>query len=185
MRKLKTVGIFLLIAGLVMVLMSTVLPLVKMPQTFTKSGPSRELNENITYWIDTWVLPPIDAGTPFSLDLEAGSPGGINIAILPSWGGEVILGSGPLLSCAINSTQQALSASAIVQTTSEYLVFIVCTRNNFTLTINSKWSPFYSLRILIYPGLGTLPAGLLILYYDRILENKERLIRESLKANSR
>ncbi|MBS7614466.1 hypothetical protein KEJ18_01845 [Candidatus Bathyarchaeota archaeon] len=185
MRKLKAIGILLLVTGFVVILMSTVLPLVKMPQTFIVKGPSKQLTGNISYWIDTWILPPIDIGTSFSINIEANTPGGISIAILPSRGGEIILEAAPLLSCIFNSTQKVFSASTIVQTTSEYLVFVVCVRNNFTLMINSSWSPFYSFRILIYPGLGALPAGILIVYYDRILESKERLIREALKTNSR
>jgi hypothetical protein len=158
---------------------------VKLPQTLVKRGPSVELDENTTYWIDTWGLPSIDAGTPFSVDLEAGSPGGISIAILPSRSGEVILGSGPLLTYVFNSTQQRLLASTTAPVSAEYIVFIVCIKNNFTLTINSKWSPFYDLRAYIYFGLGTLPAGLLIIYYDKIKESKERIIQEALKTNSR
>jgi hypothetical protein len=185
MRRLRAIGLFLVIAGLVTTLMSTVLPLVKMPQTLVKRGPSVELNENVTYWIDTWILPPIDAGTQVSVDLRARNPGNISIAILPFQGGEVISGSSPLLTYVFDSTRQTFSANAAAPVTSEYLVSIVCIKNNYTLTINSSWSPFYSIRTYIYLGLGALPAGILIIYYDRILENKDRLIRESLKANSR
>jgi hypothetical protein len=184
MRRLRTIGLFLVMAGLVITLTSTVLPLVKMPQTLFKRGPTVELNENVTYWIDTWILPPIDAGTQVSVDLEAGSPGNISIAILPSQGGVVTSGS-PLLIYVFDPTRQKFSANETAPVTSEYLVFISCIKNNFTLTIKSRWSPFYSLRTFVYLGLGALPAGLLIIYYDRILENKERLIRESLKVNSR
>jgi hypothetical protein len=184
MRRLKVIGLLLGIAGIVVIFISAVLPLVKLPQTLVKKGPSVELDEDTYYWIDTWILPPIDAGTPFSVELEANSPGGLSIAIFPSHGGEKILGSSPLLTYIFESDQQALSASMIAQMSSEYTMFIVCIRNNFTLTINSEWSPFYDLRIYLYFGLGSLPAGVLIIYYDSIQKSKERFIRESLKADS-
>ena len=182
---MKAAGFLLSTAGMVIILMSTILPLVKFPQTLLRKGPSVKFDEATTYWIDTWILPPIDAGTPFSVDLEAGSPGGLSIAILPSRGGEVIPGSSPLLTHVFEPTQQTLSASKTAPMSSEYTVFIISVRNNFTLTISSKWSPFYDLRVYLYLGLATLPAGLLIIYYDGTKESKERLIREAVKGDSR
>ena len=179
MRRLMAFGLLLVIVGVVVIFASTVLPFVKLPQTFVKKGPSVKLNENITYWIDTWVLPPIDVGTPVSVDLEGAQPGGLTIAILPSRGSEVIPGSRPLLTDALNSTQQRLAISKIAPVSSEYTVFIVCIRNNFTLKIDSNWSPFYNLRVYLYFGIGALPVGLLVIYYERIKERQERIIREA------
>lgn len=163
--------------------MSTVLPLVKLPQTFVKKGPDVKLNETITYWIDTYVLPPINAGTPFSVDLEGAQPGGLTIAILPSRDGEVIPGSSPLLTDVLDRSQQRLSISTTAPMSSEYTIFIVSMRNNFTLRIKSNWSPFYNLRVNLYFGVGGLLAGLLIIYYDRINEGQKRIIREALKGH--
>jgi len=183
LRRLKAIGFLLVIVGIIIIFMSTVLTLVKLPQTFVKKGPDVKLNENITYWIDTWILPPIDAGTPFSLELEGAQPGGLTIAILPSRDGEVIPGSSPLLTDLLDRTQKRLSISTTAPISSEYTVFIVSIRNNFTLRINSNWSPFYNLRVNLYFGVGVLLTGLLVIYYDRINEGQKRIIREALKGH--
>lgn len=185
MRRLKTLGLLLTISGIVIIFMSIILPLVKLPQTFQKKGPSIKLDETITYWIDTWTLPPIDEGTSFSVNLEGSSPGGLSITIFPSRYGEVIVGSSPLLTRAFTPIQQRLSITKIAPMSSEYTVSIVSIMNNFTLTINSNWSPFYVLRVYLYVGLGALPVGLLIIYYSKIKESRENLILEALKADSR
>lgn len=185
MRRLKVVGLLLTVAGIVTIFMSTVLPLVKLPQTFVKKGPSIKLDETTTYWIDNWVLPPVDAGIPFSVDLEASSLGGLSIVILPSQDSEVIPGSSALVTHVFDTDQQTFSTSTITLISSEYIISIVSIKNNFTLTINSKWSPFYGLKAYLYIGLGTLPAGLLIIHCDRINESKERILREALKTDSR
>lgn len=182
MHRLKAIGFLLVITGIIIIFMSVILPLVKLPQTFVMRGPKVELNEDTTYWIETCILPPIDAGTPFSVDLEGAHPGGLTIAILPSRDGEVIPGSSPLLTSVLDPNQQGLSTSTTAPMSSEYTIFIVSIRNNFTLMINSNWSPFYNLRIYLYFGIGALPAGLLVIYYERILEGQKRVIREALKG---
>jgi len=68
---------------------------------------------------------------------------------------------------------------------SEYIVFIVSIRNTFTLKISANWSPFYNLRVYLYFGIGVIPAGLLIVYYERLKESRERAIREALESDSR
>jgi len=182
MHRLKAIGFILVIMGIMIIFMSTVLPLVKLPQTFIETGPKVELNEDISYWIDTYILPPIDADTPFSVDLEGAHPGGLTIAILPSRDGEVIAGSSPLLTDVFDPTRQRLSTSTTAPMSSEYTIFIVSIRNNFSIRINSIWSPFYNLRVYLYFGIGALPAGLLVLYYERMMEGQRRVIREALKS---
>ena len=65
---------------------------------------------------------------------------------------------------------------------SEYFVSVVSIRNNYTLTISSIWSPFDSLRAYLYLGISAIPAGLLIIYYDRIVEKRDRMYRDAQSA---
>jgi hypothetical protein len=177
MRKLKALGNFLTIIGIIIIFASTILPLVKLPQTYVKRGPSVKLDETTQYWIDTSILPNIDKGTPFSVDLVGGHSGGLGITILPFRDGAVIAGASPLINQIFTADQQRFTASANTSIFSEYLVSIVSIRNNYTLTINSRWSPFDSFRAYTYLGLSALPAGLLIIYYDNILEKRDRLFK--------
>lgn len=177
MHQLKVLGVVLGTVGLGILFMSAILPLVKLDQTLVKTGPNIQFDENISYWIDSWTLPPIDAGTPFSIAVEANSPGGLSIVILPSQEGVVVPGSSALLTHVFESTQQTLLVSTIVPLSSEYFISIVSFRNYYTLTITSKWSPFYFLRVFLYLGLVMLSAGFLVIYYGGVKERQERLLK--------
>lgn len=163
--------------GVIVIFASTILPIVKLPQTYVKKGPSVKLDSSTQYWIDTMVLPNIDKDTLFSVDLVGEHPGGLGITILPFRDGEVIVGATPLINQIFNPDQQRFTASTNTTIFSEYLVSILSIKNNYTLTISSKWSPFDSLKAYTYLGLSALPAGLLIIYYDNILEKRDRLFK--------
>jgi len=92
----------------------------------------------------------LDAGTPFSVNLEAERSGGLSIVILPFRNGEIISGANPLLAYTFDTDQRIFSISSIILISSEYMVSILSIRNHFTLTINSDWSPFYGLKVFLY-----------------------------------
>ncbi len=177
MRRLRLLGNLLTVAGILVVFSSTVLPLVKLPQTITKTGPSALTTSQ--YWIDTFILPTIDAGTMVTIYLRGDHAGGLGITIIPYQGGSPVVGVPPIINYIFEVDQSTLTAQAKANMTSEYFVTVVTIRNNYTLTLSSVWSPFESLKAYLYPGLSMLPAGLLIIYYDRIIEKRDE---EILKA---
>jgi hypothetical protein len=183
MRRLKTLGNLLTITGIIIIFASAIFPLIDLPQTLIRKGPSVKFDENIKYWIDIIGLPNIKRGTRFYLDLKGEDTGGLVITVLPSKNGIVIVGSSPLISYIFGTTQKEYEATPITEIESEYVVSVVSIQNNYTLTISSVWSPFDSYKTYLYPGLFTLPAGLLILYYDNILEKRER--EEKLALNNK
>lgn len=182
MRRLKGIGTVLLIVGIAVTFMSTAVPYVKVSQTFYEEGPGIKFNENTTYWINIWIIPPIDAGESLFVMVESSRPGGAQITILPSREGEIIAGATPIVRYALAPNQHTYSTVTVVPLTSEYFVFVASFESNFTLLINSRWSPFYDVRTYVYFGLGGVAAGIVILYYDRIKEKQERMLREALQG---
>jgi hypothetical protein len=177
---LRIIGNFLTIIGILVVFSSTVLPIVKLPQTLVKTGPSVNLTESNNYWIDTFVLPTIDNDTEVVVTLRGGHAGSLGITIIPFRDGAAVVGALPVINYIFDPSQQTFTASARTTMKSEYFVSILSIRNNYTLTINSIWSPFDSLRAYVYLGLSAIPAGLLIIYYDRIVEKRDRMYRNAL-----
>jgi hypothetical protein len=176
MRKLRVLGSFLTIAGIVIVFASAIFPLIQLPQKLVKRGPNIKFDESINYWIDIIGLPLIKKGTAFYLELVGDNSGGLILTVLPSKDGTPIAGSSPLIAYSFNTDQKSYTSSTTIEVESEYMVSVVSINNYYLLTINSVWSPFDSYKSYLYLGLFALPAGLLLLYYDNILEKREKLI---------
>jgi hypothetical protein len=168
--------------GILVVFSSTILPIVKLPQTFIKKGPSVNLTEYMSYWIDTFILPPIDNDTKVVVTLRGDHSGGLGITIIPFRDSAPVVGALPIINYIENISQQTFTLSSKTTMKSEYFVSVVSIRNNYTLTINSIWSPFDSLRAYLYLGLSAIPAGLLIIYYDRIVEKRDRMFKDAQSA---
>jgi hypothetical protein len=166
--------------GILVVFSSSVLPLVKLPQILTKTGPSFILTESNQYWIDTFIIPTIDNDTMILITLKGGHVGGIGISIIPYKDGTPIVGETPVINYIFDADQETYTTQAKTNLKAEYFVTVFCIKNNYTLTINSVWSPYDSLRAYLYLGLSTLPAGLLIIYYDRIIEERDIEIQKAL-----
>jgi len=179
-RKLRVLGNLLIVIGILIVFVSTVLPLVKFPQTMNMKGPSRLLTETIQYWIDTIILPTIENDTVIILNLSAENHGGIGISIIPYRDGAPVVGEMPIINYFFEADEANITTQARTIMRSEYFVSIVSIRNNYTLTISSVWSPYASFRAYLYLGLFTLPAGLLIIYYDRIIEKRDHMFQRAM-----
>ena len=184
MRRLRILGNFLTIIGILMIFSSTILPLVKLPQTLVKAGPRVTLNESAQYWIDTFILPTIDYDTPVLVSIRGEHAGGVSVTIIPWRDGSTIMGEKPIINYIFEEDQQTYTTTAKASMTSEYFVSVFCIRNNYTLTINSVWSPYYNLRAYLYLGLSALPAGLLVIYYDRILDKRDQIIKKAQAESS-
>ena len=178
-RRLRLLGNFLTIMGILVIFSSTILPIVKLPQTLIKTGPSVNLSNYTNYWIDTFVIPTIDNDTDVTITLRGDHQGGLGITIIPFKDGAAVVGALPIINFIEEPSQQTFTISAKTSMMSEYFVSVVSIRNNYTLTINSIWSPFDSLRPYLYFGLSEIPAGLLLIYYDRIVEKRDHMYKNA------
>ena len=75
LRKLRVLAAILLSLGIGAVIVGMVLPAYKSPQAFTASGPNVTFTADRNYWIDYYLIPPIDEGTPITLTLVSSKPG--------------------------------------------------------------------------------------------------------------
>jgi hypothetical protein len=179
-RRLFVLGNILIVIGILVVFSSTVLPLVKLPQTLNMKGPSVALTETTQYWIDTIILPTIDNDTLILLNLKAEHGGGIGISIIPYRDGAPVVGEMPIINYFFEANEETITTQTRTIMRSEYFVSIVSIRNNYILTISSVWSPYDSLRAYLYLGLCMFPAGLLIIHYDRIVEKRDHMFQSAM-----
>ena len=178
-RRLRLLGNIIAVLGIVIIFFSTLLPIVKMPQTLIVTGPNIPLTAKSTYWIDTFIIPTIDNDTIFSVTLRGNQNGGLGVTIIPYSNGAPLVGAMPLINYMLTPSQNTFTTQVRTTVQAEYFVSVYSQLNNYTLTINSVWSPYNSFRPYLYLGLSMLPAGLLIIYYDRIVEKKEQIIQNS------
>lgn len=63
-----------------------------------------------------------------------------------------------------------------------YLLTITSYNSSYTFYLDSAWSPYYELRASRVFGIAILPVGLVILYYDDMMEKRERIIKDAMRA---
>jgi uncharacterized protein YjeT (DUF2065 family) len=181
MRRLRLLGNALTVLGILVVFSSSVLPMVRLPQTLIRTGPNVTPGTVNEYWIDTFILPTIDAETPVLVDLRESARGGLGITIIPYRDGAPVMGAPPLFTHLFDEGESTYSVEAATRIQAEYFVSVFSEMNAYTLTISSVWSPYDSLRPYLYLGLVTIAAGLVLIYYDRILEKRDREILEATR----
>jgi hypothetical protein len=161
------------------------MPYYKSPQRIQGSGPKVEFTSSLPYWIDTYFIPPIDAGTPISLSVSSDRTGATTV-LLASYdqNRETIIGP-PLVNVVFASSEKGLVVFTDASRSGPYLLTITSYNSSYTFYLSSVWSPFYALRSLTIYGLGLLPLGAAILYYDRIVEGRERMAEEALRGIKR
>ena len=89
---------------------------------------------------------------------------------------------GPLLvSVIFGPDEKGLSVFTKADRSGPYLLTITSYNSSYTFYLTSVWSPFYGLRTLTIYAFGLIPIGLVTIYYDEIVERRERMEEEALQ----
>jgi hypothetical protein len=87
-----------------------------------------------------------------------------------------------LVSVIFSPNEKGLSVFTKAEKSGPYLLTITSYNSSYTFYLTSVWSPFYELRTLTIYAFGLLPFGLVMVYYDEILEKRERMEEEALRG---
>jgi len=161
------------------------MPYYKSPQRIQGNGPKVKFTSSLPYWIDTYFIPPINVGSPINLSVSSNRTGATTV-LLASYDedSQTIIGP-PLVNVVFASSEKGLVVFTDASRSGPYLLRITSYNSSYTFYLSSVWSPFYALRSLTIYGLALLPLGAAILYYDRIVEGRERMAEEALRAIKR
>ena len=153
-RKARTIGLSLLTLGLIFLFLGTIMPYYKSAQRLEGSGPGIEFTASRPYWINSYFIPPIDAGQPISLTVLSDRPGATTV-VLAYYDEDLqsIIGP-PLVDVIFAPDQKGLVVFTKASRTGPYFLTIDSFNTTFTFYITSKWSPFYKLRTLAIFPLG-------------------------------
>ncbi len=166
-------GIFFLVVGVVM-------PYYKVPQRLEGSGPNVEFASDRPYAIRSYIVPPIDEGQPINLSVISDKPGSTAVLLAGyDTQAQTILGP-PLLNTVFGQDQKGIAIFTKTIKSAAVMLMITSYNSSYTFTLSSVWSPFYDLRSFTTYGLFAVPLGLVLVYYDGIVEARERMFEQAL-----
>ena len=181
-RKWQAAGLVLITLALIFLFVGTVMPYYKSPQRMQGTGPGVNFSSSLPYWINSYFIPPIDAGRPISLSVLSDKAGS-TVVLLASFdqSDQIILGP-PLVNEAFLPSEKGLVVFTNATIPGPYILQITSYNSSYTFYLSSVWSPFYNFRTLTVYGMGLLPLGVVIVYYDRIIERRDKMAEEALKG---
>jgi hypothetical protein len=181
LRRGKFVGGLLVALSLAMLVIGAVMPYYKTQQRLEGSGPNVEFTTKRPYWIKSYIIPPIDAGQPVTLSIISDKPGSTVVMFAP-YDPQSQTVSGPaLISAGFAGDQKGMAVFTNATKTAPYMLMITSYNSSFRFALTSVWSPFYEVRSLITFGIGITPFGLIMIYYDGIVEKREKMIEDAMK----
>lgn len=181
-RKGKTIGIILFTIGLIFLFVGTVMPYYKSPQRLEGSGPGVEFTASRPYWINSYFIPPIDAGQPITLTVLSDRAGATTVVLAYYDENLQSIVGPPLVDVIFAPDQKGLVVFTKADRSGPYFLTIDSFNSSFTFYVASSWSPFYGLRTLAVYSFGLLPVGAVIVYYDEISEQREKMVEKALKG---
>jgi hypothetical protein len=181
LRKGKILGGFLFALGIMMLVVGLVMPYYKTQQLLEGTGPNIEFTPQQQYWIKSYIIPPIDVGTPINLSVLSDRPGRtvVLLAIYDQQQQSIV---GPaLVNTAFAENQKGLAVLTTAPRTSSYMLSITSYNSSYVFSLTSVWSPFYEFRSMTAFGIAVVPLGLITIYYDRIAERREKMFEAAMK----
>jgi hypothetical protein len=181
-RKGRLIGNSLIVLAVILMIFGLLMPYYKTPQRLSATGPDIEFTSTRSYWITTYIIPPIDKGTPINLSILSDKTGATWILLAPYDSQTQNLGGPPVINVVFAKDQKGFVTFTSAERSGPYMLMITSYNSSYTFSLSSVWSPFYELRALTTMGLAILPIGIVATYYDGIVERREEMVREALKG---
>ncbi len=181
-RRGQLAGSSLIVLGIILLIIGIIMPYYKSPQRLDGNGPNVEFSSNRSYWIKTYIIPPIDAGNPISLNLLSDKAGSTTILLAPFDQQTQTITGPAVVNAVFGKDQKGLVIFTQATRSAPYMLMITSYNSSYTFYLDSVWSPFYQFRASTTYALGILPVGLVMLYYDSITEKRERMFEKALRT---
>jgi len=158
------------------------MPYYKVPQRLTGTGPNVSFSSKTTYWTRFYIVPPIDQGTPINLNLLSDKAGRTSVILVPYDPQLQTIVFPPLVNVVFRNDQRGIVVFANATRSGPYMLMITSYNSTYQFSVSSVWSPFYDLRSATTFAILLIPIGLVTIYYDGIVERKEKKFNEALKG---
>jgi len=185
LRKLRVAAAILLSLGIGAVVVGLILPAYKSPQAFMTSGPDVTFTAERNYWIDYYLLPPIDEGTPITLTLVSSKPGTTWVSLAPFDLQTESISGPPVVNEMLGPNQTGLVYFGRATKSAVYSLKVSSWNSTYTVRIESRWSRFFDFRYGMVFGAGLIPASLFLFYYDGIVEKRDKMFQDAIREAKR
>lgn len=168
-----------IVFGVLLLITGVLLPYYKTPQRMAGSGPRAQY---APYTVSTYIVPPVDKGTPISLDFLADKPGATTLLLAPFDSQQLTINLPTILYVTFGPNQKGIVFFATAPKSGPYLLMITSYNSSFQFHLNSVWSPFYQYRGgATTLGIFVIFAGLISLYYYEYKERRDQMMDKALR----
>ena len=170
----------LIVFGVILLLIGLLLPNYKIPQQLAGEGPKVQYNN---YAVTSYIVPPIDQGSPISFNFLSDKPGATTVLLAPFNSAQQSIDMPVVLNIAFAPTQKGIVFYTSAPKTAPYMLMITSyNSSSFQFTLDSVWSPFYQCRSATTFGILVLLVGVLSLYYCEYAERREQMFKKALSG---
>lgn len=161
-----------------LIITGAVMPNYKTPQRLVESGPKVKY---APYTISTFIVPPIDQGSPINLDFLSDKPGTTTLVLAP-YSEEATIDLPTLLHVVFGPSQKGIVFFTIAPKSAQYILMVTSYNSSFQFRFDSVWSPFYQYRSATTLGILVLLLAVVSLYYFEHEEQKQRMFAKALSG---
>ena len=165
-----------------MLIVGVMMPNYKTQQRLEGTGPNVEFTAKQPYWIKSYIIPPIDVGQPINLSVLSDRPGRTAVLLAPYDPWIQAIAGPPLVSVVFAGDQKGMAVFTNASKTAPYMLSITSYNSSYMFHLTSVWSPFYEFRSMTTFGLAVTPFGLIMIYYDGIVEKREKMYEAAMKG---
>lgn len=170
-----------LVASVLVVLATVILPMIPAPQVDRLQGPIIPYG-NSTYVISSFYIPTVQEGTPMTVRISGYEPGTIILSFFPT-AENVVSATGPPLISFQRPVGDNVSETIDSPATQPYGIDVVSYNGTgYLLEVASSWSPYYVLRIYTYPAAFVVIVALISLYYFRQVAPRRKWEKEAMDS---
>ena len=175
----EKVSLVALGVSLLVVSVTIVLPLITLPQTERLEGPEMPYG-NSTYAISAYYIPTVPQGSDVRVELSGYAPGSAILTLFPTTQNDVAPAGSPIVRFESPAAKN-VSDSFVSPASQPYGIYVVSYNGTgYQLVISSDWSPYYVVRIYVYPAAFVLIACAILAFYFRQTAPRRRWEREAL-----
>ena len=158
------------------------MPYYKSPQRLEGTGPNVNFTSTRSYWINSYYIPPIDLDNEISLNVLSDRAGRTTVLLAPYDDNLQAIVGPVLVNVVFAGNEKGLVVFTKATRAGPYLLTITSYNSTYTFYLTSTWSPFYRLKQLAVYAFLLLPLGLAVLYYSRIMREREAMAEKALEG---
>jgi len=153
-------------------------PSLYVPSSISESGPHIFNAQNPPYWVDTFAIPPVRAGTVIHIVASEHGPGNVTIVLeSEKYPGQPLPN---VISYYLTNKTSSIDVKVPLEESSIYDVYVISYHATYTIQISGVWAEFYSAELGLYWGIVAAIAGTAMYFYYRGSKSRDQIYEQTL-----